>query len=142
LPYFDYLKLQSCIFAKLPRKEGFNPKGEPMRHYEIVFLVHPDQSEQVPAMVERYESILAKHQGIIHRKEDWGRRPLAYAIKNVHKAHFILMNVECNQEARNEIESAFIFNDAIIRFLVIKQPHAITEDSIVMQKEKDGKKGE
>ncbi len=113
-----------------------------MRHYEIVFLVHPDQSEQVPAMVERYEGIITKNQGVIHRKEDWGRRPLAYAIKNVHKAHFILLNVECNQEARTEIESAFKFNDAIIRFLVIKQPSAITDDSVIMQKDKDVKKGE
>jgi len=113
-----------------------------MRHYEVVFLVHPDQSEQVPAMVERYEAILTKHKGVVHRKEDWGRRPLAYPIKNVHKAHFNLMNIECDQAAREELESAFKFNDAIIRFLVLLQPHAITEESIVMQKEKDTRKGD
>ncbi len=76
-----------------------------MRHYEVVFLVHPDQSEQVPAMVERYEAIITKHQGKIHRKEDWGRRQLAYPIQEVHKAHYILMNIECNQEVINELKA-------------------------------------
>src|SRR5436309_1599540 len=103
-----------------------------MRHYEIVFLVHPDQSEQVPAMVERYESILAKHDGKVHRKEDWGRRPIAYPIKNVHKAHYILMNIECDQVARVELETAFKFNDAILRYLIIVQSHAVTGDSVMM----------
>ncbi len=108
-----------------------------MRHYEIVFLVHPDQSEQVPAMVERYESIVTKHEGVIHRKEDWGRRQLAYPINDVHKAHYILMNIECNQEALDELKTAFKFNDAIIRNLILLQKEAITGESIMMKKEKE-----
>ncbi|MDP1604646.1 MAG: 30S ribosomal protein S6 [Legionella sp.] len=108
-----------------------------MRHYEIVFLVHPDQSEQVPAMVERYEGIITKHDGLIHRKEDWGRRQLAYPIKDVHKAHYILLNVECNQSALDELKNAFKFNDAILRNLIINQKHAITGESMLMKKEKD-----
>ncbi|MFC3909287.1 30S ribosomal protein S6 [Legionella dresdenensis] len=108
-----------------------------MRHYEIVFLVHPDQSEQVPAMVERYEGIITKHDGQIHRKEDWGRRQLAYPIKDLHKAHYILLNIECNQDALNEIKNAFKFNDAILRNLIISQKHAITGESQLMKKEKD-----
>lgn len=105
-----------------------------MRHYEIVFLVHPDQSEQVPAMVEKYEGVVSKHSGIIHRKEDWGRRPLAYPINNVHKAHYIMMNVECNQEALAELKNLFKFNDSIMRNLITLQDRAITEIS-VMKKE-------
>ncbi|RMX03264.1 30S ribosomal protein S6 [Legionella jordanis] len=108
-----------------------------MRHYEVVFLVHPDQSEQVPAMVERYEGIITKHDGKIHRKEDWGRRQLAYTIKEVHKAHYILMNVECNQAALDELKNAFKFNDAILRNLIIKRKHAITTPSVLMKKDKD-----
>ncbi|MFA5960700.1 MAG: 30S ribosomal protein S6 [Tatlockia sp.] len=108
-----------------------------MRHYEVVFLVHPDQSEQVPAMVERYEGIVTKHAGVIHRKEDWGRRQLAYPIKDVHKAHYILMNIECNQVALDELKNAFKFNDAILRNLIIKQNQAITGQSALMKKEKD-----
>ncbi len=108
-----------------------------MRHYEIVFLVHPDQSEQVPAMVERYEGIITKQEGTIHRKEDWGRRQLAYPINNVHKAHYILLNVECNQIALEELKTAFKFNDAILRNLIIKKKHAITHESIMMKKEKE-----
>jgi small subunit ribosomal protein S6 len=118
-------------------REGFNPQGDTMRHYEIVFLVHPDQSEQVPGMVERYEGIMKKHNGIIHRKEDWGRRQLAYPINDVHKAHYILFNVECNQEALNELKTAFKFNDAILRNLIINQKHAITAESVMMKKEKE-----
>ncbi len=106
-----------------------------MRHYEIVFLVHPDQSEQVPGMIERYESIIAKQQGKIHRKEDWGRRQLAYPMNDVHKAHYIMMNVECNDVALDEIKTAFKFNDAILRNLIIKKKHAITHESIMMKKE-------
>ncbi len=106
-----------------------------MRHYEIVFLVHPDQSEQVPAMVERYEAIIQKQQGIIHRKEDWGRRQLAYPIQDVHKAHYILMNIECNQPALEELKTAFKFNDAILRHLIIVQKTAITIESVMMKKE-------
>lgn len=108
-----------------------------MRHYEILFLVHPDQSEQVPPMVERYEGIISKHKGIIHRKEDLGRRQLAYPINDVHKAHYILLNIECNQEALAEIKNAFKFNDAIIRHLITVQRHPITGDSVLMKKEKD-----
>lgn len=110
-----------------------------MRHYEIVFLVHPDQSEQVPAMVERYEAMIVKHEGIIHRKEDWGRRQLAYPIKEVHKAHYLLMNIECNQTALDELKNAFKFNDAIIRNLIINQKHAITAKSVQMKDEKDSR---
>jgi small subunit ribosomal protein S6 len=108
-----------------------------MRHYEIVFLVHPDQSEQVPAMVERYESIMSKHNGVIHRKEDWGRRQLAYPINDVHKAHYVLLNVECNNEALDELKTSFKFNDAILRNLIICQKLAVTAQSIMMRKEKE-----
>ena len=108
-----------------------------MRHYEIVFLVHPDQSEQVPAMVERYEGIITKHEGVIHRKEDWGRRQLAYPIQDVHKAHYILFNIECNQVALDELKNAFKFNDAILRNLILSQKFAITGESVLMKKEKD-----
>ena len=108
-----------------------------MRHYEIVSLVHPDQSEQVPAMVERYEGIITKHAGLIHRKEDWGRRPLAYPINDIHKAHYILLNIECNQVALDELKTAFKFNDAIIRNLILIQKEAITVESIMMKKEKE-----
>lgn len=110
-----------------------------MRHYEIVFLVHPDQSEQVPSMVERYEGIITKHQGTIHRKEDWGRRQLAYPIQDVHKAHYILMNIECNQTALDEIKNAFKFNDAILRNLIINQKHAITSKSVMMKEEREAR---
>ena len=108
-----------------------------MRHYEVVFLVHPDQSEQVPAMVERYEGIISKHEGHIHRKEDWGRRQLAYPINDVHKAHYILLNIECNQLALEELKTAFKFNDAIIRSLIICQKEAVTIESVMMKKEKE-----
>lgn len=100
-----------------------------MRHYEVVFLVHPSQSEQVPGMVERYQSSLEQHGGVVHRTEDWGRRPLAYPINKVHKAHYVLMNIECNQEALNELESTFRFNDAILRNLIMKRDAAVTEPS-------------
>lgn len=100
-----------------------------MRHYEIVFLVHPDQSEQVPAMIERYRSTVEARGGAIHRLEDWGRRQLAYPINKIHKAHYVLMNVECDNEALSELESTFRFNDAVIRNLIIKRDEAITESS-------------
>ena len=100
-----------------------------MRHYEVVFLVHPDQSEQVPAMIERYRSGIESKGGKIHRLEDWGRRQLAYPINKVHKAHYVLMNIECDQEALNELESAFRFNDAVIRNLILNRNEAITEAS-------------
>jgi small subunit ribosomal protein S6 len=110
-----------------------------MRHYEVVFLVHPDQSEQVPAMVERYESIVTKHNGVIHRKEDWGRRQLAYPMNDVHKAHYIMLNIECNQVALDELKTAFKFNDAIMRNLILSQKEAITAESIMMKKEKESR---
>ena len=100
-----------------------------MRHYEVVFLVHPSQSEQVPAMVERYRSNIEKSGGKIHRFEDWGRRQLAYPINKVHKAHYVLMNIECDQAALNELESAFRFNDAVLRNLILSRSEAITEPS-------------
>lgn len=100
-----------------------------MRHYEIVFLVHPDQSEQVSAMIERYRAIIDSGGGAIHRLEDWGRRQLAYPINKVHKAHYVLMNIECDAEVLEQINSAFRFNDAVIRNLVIKKDSAVTEPS-------------
>lgn len=100
-----------------------------MRHYEIVFLVHPDQSEQVPAMVERYRGMVQENGGIVHRLEDWGRRQLAYPINKLHKAHYVLMNIECNAETLAELESIFRFNDAIIRNITIKMNAAVTEAS-------------
>ncbi|PCI12140.1 MAG: 30S ribosomal protein S6 [Thiotrichales bacterium] len=100
-----------------------------MRHYEIVFLVHPDQSEQVPAMIERYRTAIESRDGTIHRLEDWGRRQLEYPINKVHKAHYVMMNIECDKEALEEITTAFRFNDAVIRNLVITRKAAITEAS-------------
>lgn len=101
-----------------------------MRHYEIVFLVHPDQSEQVPAMIERYRSTIEATGGAIHRLEDWGRRQLAYPINKVHKAHYVLMNIETDQKTLDELESAFRFNDAVIRNLIIRRDEAVTEPSL------------
>ena len=100
-----------------------------MRHYEVVFLVHPDQSEQVPAMIERYRSMIESNQGAIHRLEDWGRRQLAYPINKVHKAHYVLMNIECDQATLDQLNNAFRFNDAVIRDLVFRREKAITEPS-------------
>lgn len=97
-----------------------------MRHYEIVFLVHPDQSEQVPAMIERYRAMIESSQGQIHRLEDWGRRQLAYPINKVVKAHYVLLNIECEQDALNELTGAFRFNDAVLRHLVINRSEAVT----------------
>ena len=113
-----------------------------MRHYEIVFMVHPDQSEQVPAMIERYRSMIESEGGLIHRLEDWGRRLLAYPIHKVHKAHYVLMNIECTNDVLDEIKSAFKFNDAVIRNLIIRRDTAETDPShLVKSKEKDGKDG-
>lgn len=102
-----------------------------MRHYEIVFLVHPDQSSQVPAMIDRYKAVIEATSGKIHRLEDWGRRQLAYPIKKLHKAHYVLMNVECDQVALNELETGFRFNDAVLRSMILLQEAAITEPSII-----------
>ena len=103
-----------------------------MKHYEIVFLVHPDQSEQVPAMTERYRSMIVNSGGVVHREEDWGRRQLEFAIKKIHKAHYVLMNIECSQEILDELESAFRFNDAVLRHLTLSCKEAITEKSVMM----------
>ena len=102
-----------------------------MRHYEIVFLVHPDQSSQVPAMIERYRALIEAGSGVIHRLEDWGRRQLAYPINKIPKAHYVLMNIECNCDVLQEIESGFRFNDAVLRSLTIRRDHAITEPSVL-----------
>ena len=111
---------------------GINPKGRNMKHYEIVFLVHPDQSEQVPAMTERYRSMITNSGGAVHREEDWGRRQLEFPIKKIHKAHYVLMNIECSQEVLNELESAFRFNDAVLRHLTLSCKSAITDKSAMM----------
>ena len=107
-----------------------------MRHYEICFIVHPDQSEQVPGMVERYRSIVTAKGGSIHRLEDWGRRQLAYPIQKIHKAHYVLMNIECDGETLNELEHAFKFNDAVLRHLTVKMKAAVTTPSPMMKEEK------
>jgi small subunit ribosomal protein S6 len=105
-----------------------------MRHYEIVFLVHPDQSTQVPSMIQRYQSIIKNGGGNVHRLEDWGRRALAYPINKVHKAHYVLMNIECNDAVLAEIETAFRFNDMVIRNLILRRNHAITDKSPIARK--------
>ena len=111
-----------------------------MRHYEIVFLVHPDQSAQVPAMIERYKSSVEEASGKIHRLEDWGRRHLAYPIKKIHKAHYVLMNIECDQATLQELEAGFRFNDAILRSLTLVQKEAISAPSAIATSGNDGQK--
>lgn len=106
-----------------------------MRHYEVVFLVHPDQSEQVPGMVERYGASVAAGGGTVHRSEDWGRRQLAYPINKIHKAHYILMNIECGQDVLDELNSTFRYNDAVIRSMVIRRNDAVTGESPIMKLE-------
>ncbi|EED30716.1 Na+/solute symporter [gamma proteobacterium NOR5-3] len=110
-----------------------------MRHYEIVFLVHPDQSEQVPGMIERYSNIITKDGGSVHRMEDWGRRQLAFPISKVHKAHYILMNVEASNEAMDELTTTFRYNDAVIRNLVIRRDAPDLEESPIMKAEKESR---
>ena len=107
-----------------------------MRHYEVVFIVHPDQSEQVPAMIERYKTLVTARNGAIHRLEDWGRRQMAYPIQKVHKAHYVLMNIECDGETLEELEHAFKFNDAVLRHLTVKTRKAVTIPSPMMKEEK------
>jgi small subunit ribosomal protein S6 len=107
-----------------------------MRHYEIVFIVHPDQSEQVPAMVDRYRQMVTSRNGRIHRLEDWGRRQLAYPIEKIHKAHYVLMNIECDNETLSELEHAFKFNDAVLRHLTVQMTDAVTTPSPMMKEEK------
>jgi len=108
-----------------------------MRHYEVVFLVHPDQSEQVPAMIERYRATIESKDGKIHRLEDWGRRQLAYPIEKLAKAHYVLMNIECGTEELEELESAFRFNDAVLRNLIISRKEAVTEPSLLAKRGDD-----
>ena len=108
-----------------------------MRHYEIVFLVHPDQSDQVPAMIKKYSGIVTASDGKIHREEDWGRRQLAYPINKIHKAHYILLNIECNLEVIEEISSNFKFNDAVIRNMILQRKTAITEKSSILKDEEE-----
>ena len=108
-----------------------------MRHYEIVFLVHPDQSEQVPAMIDRYKTTVESNGGKVHRLEDWGRRQLAYPINKIHKAHYVMLNVECDEAARDEIETAFKFNDAVIRSLILKKDEAVTDMSALAKAKND-----
>jgi len=113
-----------------------------MRHYEIVFLVHPDQSEQVPAMIERYRGTIEGDGGAIHRLEDWGRRQLAYPIQKLHKAHYVLMNIECGTGVLEEINSAFRFNDAVIRSMVISRKEAVTEPSLLVKRPEEKRERE
>jgi len=112
-----------------------------LRHYEIVFLVHPDQSEQVPAMVERYRSMIESEGGKVHRLEDWGRRQLAYPIAKVHKAHYVLMNIESGQATLNELVGMFRFNDAVLRHLVVRREDAVTEPSPLIKPKDEEKEG-
>lgn len=108
-----------------------------MRHYEIVFLVHPDQSEQVPGMVERYTTLIKDSGGVVHRVEDWGRRQLAYPINKIHKAHYVLLNVECGKDALNELTTNFRFNDAVIRNMVLSRDEAITQPSALIKEKEE-----
>ena len=108
-----------------------------MRNYEIIFMVHPDQSEQVPGMIERYSNVITKDGGQMHRLEDWGRRQLAYHINKIHKAHYVMMNVEATNEAMEELTTTFRYNDAVIRNLVIRRDEAVTEESLIMKSEKE-----
>ncbi|MAT94532.1 MAG: 30S ribosomal protein S6 [Halioglobus sp.] len=110
-----------------------------MRHYEIVFMVHPDQSEQVPGMIERYSATIQKDGGSVHRLEDWGRRQLAYPINKIHKAHYVLMNVEASAEAMDELTTTFRYNDAVIRNLVIRRDEPVVDESFIMKAEKENR---
>jgi small subunit ribosomal protein S6 len=110
-----------------------------MRHYEIVFMVHPDQSDQVPGMIEKYTTLVTESGGTVHRLEDWGRRQLAYPINKIHKAHYVLMNVECGQDVLDEITTLFRYNDAVLRNLVIKRKEAVTDISDIMKAENESR---
>ncbi|MEZ5538898.1 MAG: 30S ribosomal protein S6 [Pseudomonadales bacterium] len=111
-----------------------------MRHYEVVFLVHPDQSEQVPGMVDRYKSAIEATGGKIHRLEDWGRRQLAYPIDDIHKAHYILMNIECGQAALDELTTNFRYNDAVLRNMVMRRDEAVLDESLIMKAENEDRR--
>lgn len=110
-----------------------------MRHYEVIFLVHPDQSDQVPSMIKRYKALIKQSEGEVHRLEDWGRRQLAYPINKVHKAHYILMNIECDKQTIDELESSFRFNDAVLRHLILKKDQAVTDPSPMMKGHEDSR---
>ena len=110
-----------------------------MRHYEIIFMVHPDQSEQVPGMIERYSATVTNDGGTIHRLEDWGRRQLAYSINKIHKAHYVLMNVECSEAALEELTTNFRYNDAVLRNMVIRTDEAVTEESFIAKAETESR---
>lgn len=110
-----------------------------MRHYEVIFLVHPDQSNQVDSMIKRYKSLIKQNEGTIHRLEDWGRRQLAYPINKVHKAHYTLMNIECDKQTIEELESSFRFNDAVIRYLILHKDKAITEPSPMVKSHEESR---
>ena len=110
-----------------------------MRHYEVVFMVHPDQSEQGAGMIERYSNVITKDGGTVHRLEDWGRRQLAYHINKIHKAHYVLMNVEASNEAMEELTTTFRYNDAVIRNLVIRRDEPALEESLIMKAEREDK---
>jgi small subunit ribosomal protein S6 len=127
------------LLAAPPEVGSDNPKGATMRHYEIVFIVHPDQSEQVPSMIERYTSIVTAGGGAVHRSEDWGRRQLAYPINKIHKAHYVMMNVECGQAELDELSSIFRYNDAILRNMVINRNGPVTEETDLMKAERADK---
>jgi small subunit ribosomal protein S6 len=131
------------IRRELTGRKAAIRKEHPMRHYEIVFMVHPDQSEQVPAMIERYKASIEAAGGAIHRLEDWGRRQLAYPINNLVKAHYAMMNIECGQATLNELVESFRFNDAVLRHLVIARDEAVTEQSAILKsKDEKSERGE
>ncbi len=131
--------LYSLFHLRKIRGEALTRKEMNMRHYEIVFLVHPDQSEQVSGMVERYTASIKEDGGQVHRLEDWGRRHLAYSINKIHKAHYILMNVECSDTVLEELTTTFRYNDAVLRHMVIRTDEAIVEESFIMKAEKEGR---
>jgi small subunit ribosomal protein S6 len=118
-------------------RKAFIHKEITMRHYEVVFMVHPDQSEQVPAMIERYKALIENDGGKIHRLEDWGRRQLAYSINNLVKAHYVLLNIECGQKVLNELTDGFRYNDAVLRHIVLSREAAITDTSLIMKNKDD-----
>jgi small subunit ribosomal protein S6 len=137
--YFRWPRIWPALLAAPDFRVAFTRKEHSMRHYEVVFMVHPDQSEQVPGMIERYSQLIQKDGGTVHRLEDWGRRQLAYHINKVHKAHYVLMNVEASNDAMEELGTTFRYNDAIIRNLIIRRDGAVTEDSFIMRAEKESR---
>jgi small subunit ribosomal protein S6 len=126
----------TTLLHPIRMRGSFQPQGDRMRHYEIVFIVHPDQSEQVPAMIERYKMLVTSKGGAIHRLEDWGRRQLAYPIQKMHKAHYVLMNIEVDSATLAELENSFKFNDAVLRHLTVKLSKAVIAPSPMMKEDK------